>query len=131
MIANHYVYDGVTGEILRICQGNLRHVEQNANGGIVVSLKKPIYIKHETHYHKNGKIVDRPIITIPMAAKAGMAATVRGAPKGAKIDSGGMGVATRKGSDLELLFDAEGDYEVTITPEFPYAIAKAVIVVSS
>lgn len=131
MIANHYVYDAVTGEILRIIQGKRSYVELNAGDGVIVSHKKPIRIKHEKHYHKNGKIVDRPTITIPKTAKIGVAAIVRGVPNGAKIEGTGMGVANRKGRDIELLFDAEGEYEVTITPDFPHAIAKNIVSVSS
>ena len=126
MMANHYVYAPTTGEIILVVKGNRKHAESNVNSGVIVSMEKPAYIKHESHYHKDGKIVDRPTITIPKTAKVGVATIIRGLSAKAKFEVAGD-IGAMRGTNLDLLFNVEGEYEVTVFPEFPYVTTKAVI----
>lgn len=131
MIANHYVYDQNDGSITFALLGKIRHAVANAGAGIVVSMDTPRVVDSNYHYHKDGAIVDRPVITIPDVASGGGLVVVGGVQAGVDIYIDGEVAGVSDGEALELTFDLDGEYEVEISPPFPYVPIKQTIKVTS
>ncbi len=130
MIASHYVYDTDTGRILLTHRGKRHQIEHNMKSGSLVDLVVPRNIEAAKHYHKNGAIADRPVIEVPESAMVDVAIGVSGVPSGVDIIINGAVVGVSDGTDTELMFDLDGEYEIEVKPPFPYIPVKTKITVT-
>lgn len=129
MLGTQYSYDLATGEILTVLTGHLESVSLNHGDGVVVDLIPPANVDNALQYHKDGSIADRPELMLPETAIVGEAYVIAPAPAASKITVDGDQIGTSDGSDIELIFDLDGKYEVSIDPPFPYVAAKMKVVV--
>lgn len=121
------VYDKITGEIIRTgVSPNAAKAAKQSRDGKAVLLRRVKF----SQYIVNGKAVDRPTITIPDAASAGAPVMLGHIPSHSVIAVNGDPVGVTDGTDLELTFDLDGEYEVSIDLPFPWVPIKQTIKVS-
>ena len=130
MRGTRYIYTEIDGKIQAVMMGNLDMVKQNHRDGVVVDLPEPMEISSMTHYHKGDAIADRPVLVIPDVASINVPISIEGVPADVDIKVNNEVVGISDGSVVELMFDLDGEYEVSILPQFPYVPAKTTIKVS-
>jgi len=130
MLATRYSYDEASGQILSVMTGRLHGIASNHGGGLIVDLEIAKEIDDEKHYHKNGSLKDRPSISLPDTAVMGEAIVVPAIPVGSNIEVDKVVIGTGDGTDLELVFELDGDYEIKISPPFPYVVAATILTVT-
>lgn len=121
------IYDHDTGEVVRTGRAPNEHVarKQVREGTDVI-----FEMVKSTQYVADGAIVDRPIIEIPEVGFVGVAVVVQGVPADVDIKVDKTVVATSDGTALELEFGLDGEFEIEITPPFPYQCSTRKIRIS-
>ena len=122
-----YSFDAATGEILSVTTGKLDGVWLNHAGGVAVDTHG--FVDSDKHYHKDGAIADRPVIAIPDMGSVGVPVMLGHIPSHSRILINDDPVGVTDGTDLELTFDLDGEYEVAIDLPFPWVPIKTTITV--
>lgn len=126
MKGTQYSHDPTTGEILSIVAGNLVSTSSN-HRGVIVNVDDLVSINPDKHYHNDGAIVDRPVVTTPDEATVAEVVSIAGVPSGVDVVIDGEVVGVSDGTSVELTFDLDGEYEIEIVPPFPFIPLKKIL----
>ena len=131
---NFYAFAPETGEIKVTGFADTKQMLANVGENTPVVLTQSTEVDSDKHFQnlETDELELRPDLGLPEVASGAIAEILDlgFVPSGAEIKIDGVSNGIADGSNVELSFSLDGEYEIEIDPPFPRLKAKIVVTVS-